>query len=373
MRVLLACPYAWDAPGGVQVHVRDLASVLGARGHDVLVVAPGGGRAADPRVRIVGRPVRVPYGGTVAPICFSRRSFGRIRWLMHAFGPDVVHVHEPLTPSTSMLATLVATAPVVATFHAYADRSRLMELAGPVLRSVHRRIAASVAVSAAAAAFLARVVPGELEIVPNGVDVERFARGGPRPEGLPEGRLVLWVNRLDRQKAFPIAVRAFALLTAELEDVHLVVAGDGRDRDATQLLSDADRRRLLMLGSVSHDRLPAYHAAADAFVSPATGQESFGIVLVEAMAAGVPVVASNIPGYREVVRDGVDGLLVAPNDPDSLARALLRVLREPELASALARAGRERAATFSWEVVAPRIEAIYGRVAGRGPENGRAA
>jgi phosphatidylinositol alpha-mannosyltransferase len=372
VRVFLACPYAWDAPGGVQVHIRELADVLRARGHEVLVVAPGGSRATDPGVRIVGGPVRVPYGGTVAPICFSRHSFGRIRRLMHAFGPDVVHVHEPLTPSTSMLATLAATAPVVATFHAYSDRSRLMELAGPVLRSVHRRIAASVAVSAAAASFLARAVPAEIEIVPNGVDVERFARGGPRPEGLPEGRLVLWVNRLDPQKGFPVAVRAFARLAAELEDVHLVVAGDGRDRDAIHLLSDADRLRLVMLGSVPHDRLPAYHAAADAYVSPAAGQESFGIVLVEAMAAGVPVVASNVPGYREVVRDGVDGLLVAPNDPEALARALLRVLTEPELASALARSGRERAATFSWDVVVPRIEAIYERVTGRAPEDRRA-
>jgi phosphatidyl-myo-inositol alpha-mannosyltransferase len=362
VKVLLACPYAWDTPGGVQVHVRDLADVMRARGHDVLVAAPGDRRATDPRVRIVGRPVRVPYGGTVAPICFSRRSFGRIRRLMHAFGPDVVHVHEPLTPSTSMLATLAATAPVVATFHAYSDRSRLMELAGPVLRSVHRRIAASIAVSAAAAAFVARAVRAELEIVPNGLDVERFAGGGPRPDGLPEGRLVLWVNRLDPQKGFPVAVRAFARIAAELKDVHLVVAGEGRDRAATQLLSDAERRRIVMLGSVPHDRLPAYHATADAFVSPATGQESFGIVLVEAMAAGVPVVASDIPGYREVVRDGIDGLLVAPNNPEALARALLRVLTEPELASALARSGRERAATFSWGVVAPRIEAIYERV-----------
>lgn len=367
MRVLLACPYGWDAPGGVQVHVRDLADVLRARGHDVLVVAPGGRRATDPYVRIVGRSVRVPYGGTVAPICFSRRSFGRIRRIMRAFDPDVVHAHEPLTPSTSMLATFAATAPVVATFHAYSDRSRLMELAAPLLRTVHRRIAGGVAVSAAAAAFLARAVPGEVEIVPNGVDVERFAAGGPRPDGLPDGRIVLWVNRLDPQKGFPVAVRAFARVAAEMMDVHLVVAGDGRDRDETQLLSEADRRRVVMLGSVPHERLPAYHAAADAFVSPATGQESFGIVLVEAMAAGVPVVATDIPGYREVVRDGVEGLLVPPNDPEALARALRRVLSEPELSFELGRSGRVRAATFSWGVVAPRIEAIYERVAGRGP------
>ncbi|MGZ8605212.1 MAG: glycosyltransferase family 4 protein [Actinomycetota bacterium] len=365
MRILLACPYAWDVPGGVQVHVRTLAGALEGRGHDVLVVAPSrSGAAAPPPVRIVGRAVGVPYGGTVAPICFSRRSFRAIRRLTEVFEPDVVHVHEPLTPSTSMLATFAATAPVVATFHAFAERSRLMELTAPVLRTVHRRIAASVAVSEAAAEFLARAVPGDVEIVPNGVAVDRFARPGPPAAGLPEGRLVLWTHRLDRQKGFPVAVRAFARLAAELDDVHLVVAGDGRDRDAVGLLSERDRARVVMLGAVPNDDLPPYHAAADAFVAPATDMESFGIVLVEAMAAGVPLVASDIPGYREVVRDGVDGLLVPPNDPNALAAALKRVLLEPDLAASLSRAGRARALEFSWDAVAPRLEAIYDRVAG---------
>jgi phosphatidylinositol alpha-mannosyltransferase len=180
----------------------------------------------------------------------------------------------------------------------------------------------------------------------------------------------LWANRLDPQKGFPVAVRAFARLAGEFEDVSLVVAGDGRDRDAIGLLSERDRSRVVMLGAVPNDDLPPYHAAADAFVAPALGQESFGIVLVEAMAAGVPVVASDIPGYREVVRDGIDGLLVPPRDPNALAVALRRVLQEPELSSDLARGGRERAREFSWDVVAPRIEAIYERVIGSGRDGG---
>jgi phosphatidylinositol alpha-mannosyltransferase len=363
VRILLVCPYAWDVPGGVQVHIRQLARALEAKPHDVLVLAPARSTTmAPPPVRIVGRTAGVPYGGTVAPICFSRRSFRKIRRLVDVFEPDVVHVHEPLAPSTSMLATFAATAPVVATFHAFADRSRLMELAAPALRTVHRRIAVSIAVSRAAAEFLARAVPGEVEIVPNGTDVERFAHPRALAEGLPEGRRILWAHRLDPQKGFPVALRAFARLAAELEDVHLVVAGDGRDRGALELLSDRDRRRVVMLGAVPNDDLPQFHAAADVFVAPAVGQESFGVVLIEAMAAGVPVVASDIPGYREVVRDGVDGLLVPPRDPNALAAALRRVLDDPALASALARAGRDRAAEYSWDVVAPRIEAIYQRV-----------
>lgn len=368
MRVLLSCPYAWDAPGGVQGHIRQLARALEERGHEVLVVAPGSAPAPEAFVRIVGRPLRVPYAGTVAPLCFSRSAFRRVRRLMQVFEPDVVHVHEPLTPSVSMLATFAATAPVVATFHAHLERSRLMESLAPALRTVYRRIAARVAVSEAAAAFLGRAIAGAIEVVPNGVEVGRFADPGPPADGLPPGRRILWVNRLDPQKGFPVAVRAFARLAADLDDLHLVVAGDGKDRGALGMLGEGDRRRVVMLGTVPHERLPAYHAAAEVLVSPATGQESFGIVLVEAMAAGLPVVATDIAGYREVVRDGVEGLLVPPNDPGALAGALRRVLTEDGLAARLGSAGRERARGYDWSVVAPRLEAIYERVARDGGE-----
>ena len=364
MRILLVCPYDWEAPGGVQIHVRQLAAELRARGHQTLILAPGSRPSEDAGVRIVGRPVRVPYRGKVAPISFSPGSWRRIRSAMRPFDPDVIHAHEPLTPSTSMLAVLAASAPVVATFHAALDRSRLMELAAPALRQVSGRIDAAVAVSDAAASFLRRVVRVPLEIVPNGVDVRAFAHPGRPIEGLPAGPKILWVNRLDPQKGFEIMLRAFERLASEVVGVHLLVAGDGRDRALLRSLPGDLRSRILRLGTVPHGDLPRYHADADVFVSPATGQESFGIVLVEAMAAGVPVVASDIAGYREVVRDGVDGLLVPPGDPSALAAAIRRVLSEPELAATLKAAGRSRAEAFSWQVVAPRVEAVYDRVLG---------
>jgi phosphatidyl-myo-inositol alpha-mannosyltransferase len=361
MRVLLACPYDWASPGGVQVHVRELAERLRTRDHRTLIVAPGPDASSNGVVRIVGRPVRVPYRGTVAPISFSPGSWRRLRSAMRAFRPDVVHVHEPFTPSTSMLATLAATTPVVATFHSWLDRSRLMELSAPVLRQVDRRIDAAVAVSEAAASFARYVRRGPIEIVPNGVDVVRFAEPAGAPEGLPPGRRILWVGRLDPQKGFGVMVDAFAQLARDLEDVSLLVAGEGRDRVALRSLPRQARNRVVPLGAVAHDELPRYHAAATVFCSPAVGQESFGVTLVEAMAAGVPVVATDIPGYREVVRDGVDGLLVRPNDPEALAGAIRRVLSEPELAPRLSAAGRARAPDFAWDAVVPRLEAVYGR------------
>jgi phosphatidylinositol alpha-mannosyltransferase len=363
VRLALVCPYAWEAAGGVQVHVRQLVRRLLERGHEVVVLAPTTAPVSEPWLRSVGRPIRVRYRGTVAPI--APFSYRRTRAALGSFRPDLVHVHEPLTPSASMFATLGTGAPVVATFHAYLDRSRAMELAAPVLRKVWDRITLGIAVSEAAASFLRRALPdASLEIVPNGVDVRAFAEPGTMAGGLTEGRRIVWVNRLDPQKGFPIAVAAFSKVLADVPDAVLVVLGDGRDREALWLLTEPTRSRVDMRGSVPNDRIPGYHAACEVFVSPAVGQESFGVALVEAMAAGLPVVATDIPGYREVVTDGVEGLLVPPRDPEALAAGLVRVLQEPELGRRLGEAGRARARAFDWPIVIDRLEELYDRAIG---------
>jgi phosphatidylinositol alpha-mannosyltransferase len=359
VRVALVCPYAWEAPGGVQVHVRSLATKLRDREHEVTVLAPTMRRPTEPWVRSVGRPLRVPYRGTVAPI--APLSYRRTRDALRAFRPDVVHVHEPLTPSASMFATIAARVPVVATVHAYLDRSLVMELSAPVLRRIWRRVILGIAVSEAAASFLRRTLPeAELEIVPNGVDVDAFARATPRGD-LPEGRRILWVNRLDAQKGFPVTLAAFSKVVAEVPEAVLVVVGDGKDRDSLGLLTASVLARVDMRGAEPNAAVPGYQAASDAFVASASGQESFGIVLVEAMAAGVPVVATDIPGYREVITDGVDGLLVPPRDPEAVAAGLVRLLTDPERAARLGGAARARARAFDWPVVVDRLEALYAR------------
>ena len=363
MRIVQACPYAWEAPGGVQVHVRQLAAELRRRGHEVTVVAPGGVPADD--ASIVGRPVRVPYQGTVAPISPWPSTAFRTARAVAACKPDLVHVHEPLTPSVAMFAVWAARrigAPAVGTFHAFTESSRLFDVAAPVVRPVWNRLAIRVAVSRAAAGFVTSRLGGDAVVVANGLDVDAFASADPA-NGLPEGRRVLWVGRLDRQKGFGVALRAFEVVLRSSPDAVLVVAGDGAERGLVDGLNALARERVEMLGVVPHDRLPAYYAAADVFVSPAIGQESFGYVLVEAMAAGVPLVATDIAGYREVVRDGVEGLLVPPRDADALAAATRKVLDDSSLAGRLAEAGRARARGFTWEVVASRLEALYGEAA----------
>jgi phosphatidylinositol alpha-mannosyltransferase len=275
----------------------------------------------------------------------------------------VVHAHEPLTPSSAMLATLRSPAPVAATFHAFTERSILYSAAAPLLRPVWARLRVRIAVSEAAARFVgSRFGDGAL-VIPNGCDVDAFAMAEPR-EGLPAGRRMLWVGRLDEQKGFPVAVRAFETLGAELPDLIFRVIGDGRDRSAVSSLHEATRSRVSMVGSVAHHDLPSHFAGADVFVAPALGQESFGMVLVEAMAAGVPVVASDIPGYREVVRHDVDGILVPPGDPTALAEAVRRVLADSALATRLREAGRKRAERYRWDAVIDEIEIAYEQALG---------
>jgi len=359
VRICLVCPYRWEATGGVQTHVRQLADHLRTRGHDTLVLAPGRSPSPDPHVAIVGRTVSVPFNRSVAQISPDPRTWPEVRRALLRFGPDVIHVHEPISPSTSMAATFSATVPVVATFHAGSERRLALRVAWPLLLLVWRRLAVRIAVSEAAARFGGGPHPERIRIIPNGVDVDLFASATPADLGEGPGPTLLFVNRLDPRKGFRVAIEAFARLAPDHPTLRLVVAGDGTERGAVGGLPPALRPRVRMLGAVPHDDLPPYHAAADVFVGPALGRESFGIVLVEAMAAGLPVVASDIDGWREVVRDGVDAILVPPGDPAALAEAVRSVLGDPALAARLAAAGRVRAETYRWDVVMERIEGAY--------------
>lgn len=367
MRIVQISPYSWDAPGGVQVHIRQLSSHLQQRGHDVLVLAPGDRPGFRGDARIVGRPVAVRTNGSVALLCMSTRSSRVVRKALDTYEPDIIHVHDPLAPSTSMLATCHANAPVVATFHSYFAREhfegRAYTALAPLLHPVWSRVTRRLAVSEAARqSVCSRMGEADVQIVPNGADVDIFATA--RPAALPPGRKLLFVGRLEPRKGFPVAVRAFAELAAEFSDLRLVVVGDGADRHAVGSLSPEVRARVHMLGRVSYESLPTYHRASDIFISPATGSESFGIVLVEAMAAGLPLVASDIAGYREVARHGREGLLVRPSDPAALAAGVRTLLNDPQRARLLGENGYLRSRAFAWDHIVDQIEGVYEEMLG---------
>lgn len=362
LRILQVSPYSWDVPGGVQVHVRELSRHLRGLGHEVHILAPGRRTGRREGAQIVGRAVPVRGNGSVARISFGPRVSRAVGRAFREFQPDLLHVHEPLVPSVSMHAVLQADVPVVATFHSNVGRERVsslwFRLAAPMVRPVWNRISRRIAVSEAARRSVSsRMGEGHLVIVPNGVDVGRFA--GAQPAPLPAGRHLLFVGRLEERKGFPVAVRAFARLAVAYRDLRLLVVGEGSERGAVDSLPPDVHARVDMLGRLEDDRLAAYLRSADVYLGPATGGESFGIVLAEAMAAGLPIVASDIDGYRDVARNGIEAVLVPPGDPDALAAAVRSVLDDARLAASLGEAGRRRAGAFDWDVVAGRLVAIY--------------
>lgn len=361
MRIALVSPYALDVPGGVQSHVLSLADALLRGGDDVRLIAPGPGDHTS-----VGPARGIPFNGSVAPIApgpaVARRTIAALR----AFGPDVVHVHEPLVPVTGVAAaTGAGDAAVVATFHA-SSSSRWLRAARPLGRRVLAHLDDLIAVSDAAArthAAMLGVDTRRFHILPNGVDVRRFSQATPRPSIAElDGPTLLFVGRLEPRKGLDVLVRAYTLLKTRYPDLQLVVVGEGPQLARSRaLLPDRLSADLHLLGKLSGDELPGVFRACDIFVAPSRGGESFGIVLLEAMAAGCAVVASAIDGYRTVVTDGVDGRLVVPENPSSLAEAIGVLLDNPSHADALIAEGRRRVEEFDWQVVAAAIRARYVR------------
>jgi phosphatidyl-myo-inositol alpha-mannosyltransferase len=363
VKVALVCPYDWSKPGGVKAHVENLAEYLSAS-HDVRIFAPSSDDLDDPRVVPLGRPVGIPYNRSVAPVAPWPGAGRRIVRALEEFAPHVTHVHEPLVPALSAAAAAFGPGPTIGTFHTWSDTDRVYRAIAPVARRVADRLQVRIAVSPAAQEYAAgamRLPMGAFKVVPNGVDYARFSTADPIPELVdPERPLVLFVGRLEPRKGLAVLMRGFLRLRATLPTVRLCVVGEGAERDRCQdMVPPSIRHDVLFMGRVAQAELPRYHASADVFVSPATGGESFGIVLLEAMAAGLPVVASDIAGYRTVMQDGRQGRLVDPGDGIALAEALEDLLGSNRLRAAMAREGRETAAGYAWPVVGKRIMGMY--------------
>lgn len=383
MRIAIVSPYDLSVPGGVQSHVDQLAATLRQLGDEVAVIGPGGsGEQTD-----VAGSVSMRFNGSLAPIALAPTARRRTRAALAAFAPDVIHVHEPMVPWVGLAAVRPSIAPVVATFHAYSDASRAYRLARPIGRRLLRGISASVAVSPAAAKFHGNALgvgADAFTVVPNGVNVATFAgsaagRTDPSDPGRDHARTtdlgagnadvddggptVLFVGRLEQRKGLEGLIRAFPSVKKHCPDVRLLVVGEGPERERCESLLAADVRDAVhFLGRVDADELVELYRSADLYVSPALGGESFGIVLLEAMAAGTPVVASDIFGYRSVVTDGDTGVLVPPQNAHALAQAIIAVLGDDDMRTSLIEAGRAHADQFDWPVVTQRLRRIYEQV-----------
>jgi phosphatidylinositol alpha-mannosyltransferase len=346
MRIGLVCPYQWDVPGGVQYHVRDLAETLRGLGHHVEVLTPAEREESLPEEHAtwVGRAVPIPYNGSMASLQLGPVSATRVRRWLREGHFDVVHVHEPATPSVSLVVCMIAPGPVVATYHAATTRSKFLATLGPLVRPWLERISGRIAVSDFARRVQVEHLGGDAVIIPNGVHVGAFAEGPSLPghtRGV-DGPTIGFLGRYDEpRKGLPVL----------LEAMRTVV----RRHPGAQLLAP----HVSLLGELTEGEKGAFLRSVDVYCAPNLLGESFGIVLIEALAAGAPVVASDLDAFAAVLEDGAAGVLVRRGDARDLARALSDLLADPARRARLSDTGRRVAAEYDWSVVARRVLAVY--------------
>ncbi|MGW0506215.1 glycosyltransferase family 4 protein [Micromonospora sp. NPDC003241] len=366
MRIGIVSPYSFDVPGGVQNHVMDLAEALIGLGHEVSVLAPADEDSPlPPYVVPAGRSVPLPYNGSVARIAFGPVSTARVRRWITRGDFDVLHVHEPLTLSLSMLAVLSARGPVVATFHTAMTRSRVLSVAQGVLQIVLERITARIAVSALARKVQVEHLDGGAVEIPNGVAVAKFAGVAPLP-GWPgeyapgDGGTLGFLGRFtEPRKGFPILRDAFVELARQRPGLRLLVAGPGDRDDLFDQFPPDLRDRVTFLGLVSEEEKARMLRSVHLYVAPNTGGESFGMILTEALAAGTTVVASDLDAFRRVLDGGRAGRLFPTGDAVTLRDRLAELLDDPAQRAELTACGHQVVTNFDWPVVARRVLEVY--------------
>jgi phosphatidylinositol alpha-mannosyltransferase len=402
VRIGIVCPYLWDVPGGVQAHVRDLAETLIGLGHQVSVLAPGDEDSPSLPGYVVaaGRTVPIPYNGSVARLQFGLVSASRVRRWLRQGDFDVVHVHEPAPPSLSLLTVLLADAPLVATFHAASTRSRFLAMFDSAVQAVLERLSGRIAVSASARKMIVEHLGGDAVVIPNGVSVASYARARPLP-GFPRdpelGGTVGFIGRYDEpRKGMAVLLEAMTELVRVRPGVRLLVAGRGQQQDFLDALPAPLAGSVELLGMVSEPDKASLLRSVDVYVAPNTGGESFGIILLEALAAGTPIVASDLPAFRSVLdpaaaaeggsqrrrsEDGTEeqpaggsprggteghgwqltpgGLLFRNRDSAGLAGALERVLSDAGLRAELSAGSAELVRPYDWNLVTAQILRVY--------------
>src|SRR5438874_707394 len=343
MKIALVSPYDFAYPGGVTEHVSNLAEQFIARGHEVHIVAPSSDDEAEPissvdaPIHRIGRVVSIPANGSVARITLSLRSYLQAKQLLQEQQFDLIHLHEPLMPALPLTVLRHSNTINVGTFHAFRNTPLTYFYSKPILRPFFKKLHGHITVSSAAREFVGEYFPAEYRVIPNGIDFPRFFTRYPALPEFDDARpTVLFVGRLEKRKGLKFLLRAWPMVLERQPDARLVVVGRGRPLEgykrvaARQGWSPSD---VVFAGYVPAEDLPRYYQAADLFCAPNTGQESFGLVSREARAAGAAIVASDIPGYRDVVSNGVQGLLVEPQNSGALADGICRLLANPEVRS----------------------------------------
>ena len=363
LRIGLISPYDFASPGGVQSHIRELASQFRDWGHRVRVIGPCSDRSevTDKGFIPMGKPISLPSRGSIERVSIAVWLRPRMAKLLQSERFDVVHLHEPFASYVCLGILSQSQTTNVATFHAYPG-SRLYNMGGSMiakryLPKLHGRIA----VSQPALDYISDILPGSYDLIPNGLAIKQFQSNIDPLEQYQDGMInLLFLGRSDKRKGLKYLLLAYSQLKWDWPTLRLIVVGPGNpDGECQRIIAERGIEDVVFVGEESDEDKVRYYVTADIYCSPATGGESFGIVLVEGMAAGKPIVASDIPGYASVLRDSVEGILVPPKDHNKLAESIAKLLQDPQMRDKLARNGLQRAQDFRWENVAERVMAHY--------------
>ena len=340
LRIGLICPYSLTTPGGVQGQVMGLARSLRKMGHEVRVLGPCDGAPPDTFVTPIGESLPTVANGSIAPLAPDPSAALRTIRVLRDEQFDVLHLHEPLTPGANITALVMRTAPIVATFHAAGESLSYKYLSAP-LKGFASKIDHRVAVSKDAVHLAQRYIGGDYQILPNGVELDRFLTYSQTPrathdESRPTRQSIFFCGRHEPRKGLEILLQAHATLP---DTVDLWIASEGPETERLKREWAGDSR-IIWLGRISDAEKAMRLSQADVFCAPSLGGESFGVVLIEAMAAATPIVASALDGYLNVATNEVDALLVEPNNPTDLEAALRRILLDQNLADRLVAQGQ---------------------------------
>ncbi|MFC2059098.1 glycosyltransferase family 4 protein [Chloroflexota bacterium] len=381
MKIALVSPYDYAHPSGVNLHVSALSEYFIRVGHNVKIIAPSSRpheTQQNGNITTLGRPIPIRASGSIVRVPISPWLFfsHRIKSLLERENFDVVHTHEPFLPvlSTSVMHHCSNDSLNVGTFHAFRNNSWGYWFWRPVLKRWAAKLDGKIAVSQSAREFISKYFPGDYTIIPNGIDLKRFSDQMTPIEEYCDGKVnILFVGRPEKRKGLKHLLGAYELVKKEMPESRLIVAGPTPSRALSQYqeyVSEHKLQDVVFTGYVSNEDLPRYYKTADIFCSPATDKESFGIVLLEAMATAKPIVASNMGGYASLITHGVEGLLVPPRDEKALALALTELLGDKSLREKMGEQGRLKAQDYSWEKVAEKVLAYYNKLLTGAPCNG---
>lgn len=361
LKIGIVCPYGWDTPGGVQIHIKELTQWLITKGHEVSVLAPvtDEGGHIEPWVVSAGRPISIPYNGAIAKVIFGPLASSRVKqWIANGHF-DLLHLHEPAIPSLSLLAGWAGDGPMVATFHAAANPQKVANAIGTMLDPLIERITAKIAVSEIARETLKDRFNTEAVVIPNGIDTGKFEGIGVRSEwALPN--TLGFIGRFDEpRKGLAVLLAAIPKIAFKVPNLRILVAGPGNASDFEKLVPPELRERITFLGRISEIDKAQFFKSISLYIAPNTGSESFGIILAEAMAARTPIVASNLPAFIKLLDDGDSGAIFASEDSDDLADTILNLLENQDMRQKIALAGYEKAKSFDWNSVGDQILSVY--------------